>query len=279
MVRARLLAPSFIVGLVIPGGSVWEQRYVSLRRHATQRLLDSGVSVEQLRRLTREVSAELEQAVAKTRTPPSEGYFRRSDRAPSRNTLGSAAVLRVHPITLALFRQLALCVGTLRPWQVGYVLALLLLEDFDQATDDADAEYPFAEDDPEHGADGGLEWIEDNLATVEIVIGKAEEAVYKADVLAEDAAHGEKSKRPADTRWEARVVAELNAIGPDVANYRFKRGSKKAGELNTTALAKRLHARILGSDRPEPNLPSEKTLRRRLRLILPAMGIALETDE
>lgn len=120
--------------------------------------------------------------------------------------------------------------------------------------------------------DNVFEREEEMYTFVESMLGKAEEAVYKADILSEQARHGERSKRPQEKSWEKRVKEELVNMGQRIDELRFKSG-KKIGQINKTKLALRLLALINSVNRPLHFPLSEKTIQRRLPKLLAELNI------
>ena len=167
------------------------------------------------------------------------------------------------PISRELLQVFAKAVNVPKPWSAGYLMALAILDLFDQLSR-ADV----TESEGYRGIDSHAEYDEEMYAFTESMIGKAEEVVYKADVLFEQARLGSESQRPADTKWEPRVEEEIRRMGRRIDDYRFR-----SGKTNYTALADHLHT-LINSEIPPSSFPkSVKTIQRRLPSILGRLGI------
>jgi hypothetical protein len=108
---------------------------------------------------------------------------------------------------------------------------------------------------------------------IENLLGKAEEFIFKSDVLSEHAGLGQKSARPRDERWESLVEIEIKKLGSRLNNFRFKSGYK-AGRINVSSLSDYLHTMVRTDDGCPSFFPgSPRTVARELPNILTRLQI------
>lgn len=253
----------------ISAHSIWSERIDRIRERSKNQLASIGLSDKEQRRLTRLVLVLISDTNAKigdslrsadqyTRPMPQTLWSEKFDESRSSINL---------PITRQLLRLYAKALNISKPWSAGYLLALAVLDLFEQLSS-ADitnaARYRVL--------DNVFEHEEEMYAFVESMLGKAEEAIYKADILSEQARHGRQSQRPADESWEPRIEKELKAMGYSIKDFRFQSG-KKVGRIRETALANRLFV-LINSDKPPLHFPeSAVTIRRHLPNILARLNI------
>jgi hypothetical protein len=159
----------------------------------------------------------------------------------------------------------------------GYVAALALLEIMHglmgTRPEELDSFGNFGGPHEEGGPDWTvLELDDERNNMIENMLGKAEEFVFKADVLTEQAELGKISSRPTEKSWEPRVEKEIKRMGVQIENFRFQTGEKK-GAFNITRLADYLHIHILTDNCPRLFPKNPKTIRQRLPEILARLNI------
>ena len=253
----------------ISAHSIWSERIDSIRERSISQLTNLGLSDKEQRRLLRQtyalindtdakIGCELRTADQYTRPMPKTLWSEKFDQSRSPINI---------PITRQLLQVYAKALNIPKPWSAGYFLALAVLdlfEDLSGANVTNTTGY--------RALDSVFEHEEEMYTFVESMLGKAEEAIYKADIISEQARHGTQSQRPADISWEPRIEKELKAMRNRIEDLRFQSG-KKAGRINMTALAERLFV-LINSDKPPPHFPeSETTIRRHLPNILARLNI------
>ena len=249
--------------------SIWSDRIDRIRERAKAQLSSLGLPEKQQRLLTHRTLILITDTKAKIsdRARSADQYTRPMPRTLWSEKFDESKSAINLPITGQLLRVFAKKLGAPKPWSAGYLMALAMLDLFDQLSR-ADV----TESKGYRGIDSQTEYDEEMYAFTESMLGKAEEAIYKSDVLSEQARHGEISQRPADGSWEPRVEEELKKMGHRINEWRFQSG-KKAGWINKTSLSRRLSSLINSDARPLLSPPSAKTIQRRLPIILDRQNI------
>jgi len=257
------------VSVWIDAHSIWSDRIDRIRERAKAQLSSLELPEKQQRLLTRRTLTLITDTKAKIsdRARSADQYTRPMPRTLWSEKFDENKSAINLPITGQLLRVFAKKLGAPKPWSAGYLMALAMLDLFDQLSR-ADV----TESKGYRGIDSQTEYDEEMYAFTESMLGKAEEAIYKADVLSEHARYGKISQRAANKNWEPRVEVELKKMGRAIDKFRFQSGNK-AGRIKKTPLSDRL-CTIINSDEPPPKFPTEpKTIERRLPEILARINI------
>ena len=257
------------MSISIDNHSIWSDRIDRIRERAKAKLSSLGLPEKQQLLLTRRTIILITDTKARisdrarstrqyTRSMPRTLWSEKFDESKSAINL---------PVSHELLQVFARAINTSKPWNAGYLMALAILDLFDQL-----ARADVTESVGYRGIDNQVEYDEEMYAFTESMLGKAEEIIYKSDVLSEQAELGSISSRPTEKSWEPRVENEIKKMGSRIDGYRFKSG-KNAGKIKVTPLADYLHTNIQVDNCPRHFPKNPKTIMRRLHEILARLEI------
>jgi len=172
------------------------------------------------------------------------------------------------PLDKALFERVREIINIKHHWCAGYLIALALLDLFkvyrSMPVSDIPGMAAYAGTDaPGHEGENFMMQQEEHDILAANMIGKAEEAVFKADAYWEAAQRGGEGQTPPNTRWIPHAVDALRRYGPVFVNQH--RTAK--GKIIKSSLCEALKTRYRAEEHTQ-ELPSIRTMTKYIEAVV-----------